>query len=355
MRYFSKYIMPLKIPDNRSAMKLLVLRLSSMGDCILVAPLFSVLKKRFPGASIAFVTGSDYAPLFRDDPRLSSVAGIGDDTPALPEAIFAQEWDLVVDLQNNRQSRGLCAQVRTKSRIGLFDKQHMQRFLLLVFRMNFYDTARHVAARYIEAAGGNPHAEELPAPELFFNKDTCARIRADIGARFGLDQGPCLALFPFSAWKNKEWPAEYFKVVGRHFCDKGWNVVIVGGPQDVARAETMQKRIGGRCVQCAGVLSLYECGCLLTGFDLALGNDTGLAHLARACGVKTGTLYGPTTRHFGFYPYGAPSFMVFENRLCCRPCHAHGGSVCVRPGRPCMKMTSAARVIAGLEELAGAP
>jgi len=347
--------MPVKIPDNRTAMKILVLRLSSMGDVILASALFSFIHKRWHAAEVSFVTDSRYAGLWSDDPRLSAVAGIGERDPALPEAIIAREWDLVVDLQNNRRSRGLLAQVRTKSRSGLFDKQHLQRFLLLVFRMNFYDAARHVAARYIEAAGGSPHTEELPAPELFFKEENCKRIRAETGARFGLDRGPSLALFPFSAWKNKEWPAEYFESVGRHFCANGWNAGIIGGPQDVPAAEAMRKRIGARCVQLAGALNLYECGCLLKSFDLALGNDTGLAHLARACGVKTGILYGPTTRHFGFYPYGTPPFMIFENRLLCRPCHAHGGNVCVRPDRPCMQMTGAARVIAGLEELAGAP
>jgi ADP-heptose:LPS heptosyltransferase len=249
--------MPATIPDNRTAMKILVLRLSSMGDCILAAPLFSFIKKRWPAAEVSFVTDSRYAGFWIDDPRLSSVAGIDGHTLALPEAVAAQEWDLVVDLQNNRRSRGLLAQFRTKSGSGLFDKQHLQRFLLLVFRMNFYDAARHVAARYIEAAGGNPQAAGLPAPELFFKEENCKRIRAETGARFGLDKGPCLALFPFSAWKNKEWPAEYFESVGRHFCAKGWNVCIIGGPQDVPAAEAMRERIGGRCVQLAGALSLY--------------------------------------------------------------------------------------------------
>ena len=347
--------MPATIPDNRTAMKLLVLRLSSMGDVVLASAFFSFIKKRWPAAEVTFVTDSAYAGLWSDDPRLSAVTGINGQDKALPEALMAQEWDLVVDLQNSRRSRRLCAQVRTKSRSGLFDKQHLQRFLLLVFRMNFYDSARHVAARYIEAAGGDPHAEGPPAPELFFKKENCARIHAEMSTRFGLDKGPCLALFPFSAWKNKEWPADCFGSVGRYFCAKGWNVAIIGGPQDAVRAGALRQRIGARCVQLAGALSLYEYGCLLKSFDLALGSDTGLAHLARACGVRTGILYGPTTRHFGFYPYDAPPFMIFENRFLCRPCHAHGGNVCLRPGRPCMKTIGAARVIAGLEELSGAP
>ena len=101
----------------------------------------------------------------------------------------------------------------------------------------------------------------------------------------------------------------------------------------------------------AGELSLYECGCFLTHCSLALGNDTGLSHLARACGVKTGVLFGPTTRHFGFYPYGDPAFRIFEEPLVCRPCHAHGGNICLRMSRRCMRGISYKRVIRELDEL----
>jgi ADP-heptose:LPS heptosyltransferase len=72
-------------------MKILVLRLSSMGDCILAAPLFSFLHARRPGASITFVTGAEYQGLFSDDPRLSAVVGIDDRTTYLPESLAAQE------------------------------------------------------------------------------------------------------------------------------------------------------------------------------------------------------------------------------------------------------------------------
>ena len=114
---------------------------------------------------------------------------------------------------------------------------------------------------------------------------------------------------------------------------------------------TSKERIGGTCAALAGELSLHDCGSLLTGFSLALGNDTGLSHLARATGVKTGVFFGPTTRHFGFYPYGDPPFKVFEEKLLCRPCHAHGGNRCIRLSRRCLHHIEPAAVIDGLEKL----
>ena len=66
-------------------MKILVIRLSSMGDVILTAPLLSWLKKKHPAAEITLVTGQEYAQLFRDDPHLAAVIGISaDDRAATP-------------------------------------------------------------------------------------------------------------------------------------------------------------------------------------------------------------------------------------------------------------------------------
>ncbi|MGA2506966.1 MAG: glycosyltransferase family 9 protein [Chitinispirillaceae bacterium] len=331
-------------------MKILIVRLSSMGDVILATALFSFLRKQHPTASLTFLTGSDYAGyagLFRDDPRLSEAAGIDDSAVELPAPLAASAWDLVIDLQNNGRSHALLGQLRTGSRTAFFDKQHFQRFVLLFLRYNLYDFSRHVAARYIRAAGGDPSPGEVPVPRLFFEDAGCLKARET----FGITGPAALALFPFSAWKNKEWPESFFVKVGRHFTDKRWTVAIFGGPPDAERARQMKERIGDRCVSLAGNVSLYECGCLLKNFTLALGNDTGLSHLARACGVKTGILFGPTTRHFGFFPYGEPSFRIFEKQLCCRPCHAHGGNVCLRLTRACLRQISAEQVIEGMEEL----
>jgi ADP-heptose:LPS heptosyltransferase len=331
------------------SMNILVIRVSSIGDVILAAPLFSSLAESYPGASITFVTGENLKGLFADDPRLAEIVGIDES----PERLLSTTWDLVVDLQATTRSRALCGLLKTASPVLSFDKLHWKRALLLVARVNTYGDGDPVASRYIRAAGLHIAGKTPPPLKLYFKETSCVRMQVIFQNYAGGIVRPAIALFPFSAWKNKEWPAAYFINVGRYFLTKGWNVVIMGGPEDAGRAEWMRVRIGTRCISMAGKLSLYDSGCLLTGFALALGNDTGMSHLARACGVKTGILFGPTTRHFGFYPFGEPRFRVFEERLFCRPCHAHGGDICLRLSHACMRRISYSRVIQELVELAG--
>jgi heptosyltransferase-2 len=338
-------------------MNILVVRFSSMGDVICVTPLFSFLKKKYPSASITFVTDKAYSGLFADDPRLSQVIGIDKQQSSRAPVVSKGGWDLVVDVQNNARSRRMLAHTKGVAMVGSFDKLHVQRFILLFLRWSVYRPRQNVVTRYIRAAGGVVSIEELDDVRLFFSEEAKKNALAIVRGKTNGPVKPLIALFPFSAWKNKEWPLAGYAGVGRHFISRGWNVVIMGGKSDMGRANELRDMVGGPCLSLAGSLSLYECGSLLTGFSLAFGNDTGLSHLARASGVKTGIIFGPTTRHFGFYPYGGPAFKIFDvgvgrdPPIVCRPCHAHGGNICIRMTHACMRRITVDRVIAGLEEL----
>jgi ADP-heptose:LPS heptosyltransferase len=322
-----------------------------MGDVILVTPLLSYLKERYRNAAVSLVTGADYAPLFARDPRLSQTIALSREAYTLPGSLIAQPWDLVIDLQNNHRSRHFVSSLRSAGRTVFFNKLHWSRWALLLLRLDTYGSSSGIAARYIRTVSGESLPEPVPSPRLYFSNEARAVALASFNEQTGGIVRPSIALFPFSAWKNKEWPRDRFIDVGRYYGARGWNVAIFGGPEDRTRSDAFRERIGQRCISLAGRLTLGECGALLSHFTLALGNDTGLSHLARASGIKVGMLFGPTTRHFGFFPSGDPPFAVFETPLCCRPCHAHGGNRCLRMSRRCMRSIGHKEVIAGMEAL----
>lgn len=332
-------------------MKVLIIRFSSMGDVILVTPLFSYLRRHFPDAEIFFLTASRYTELFNDEPRLTSVIPFSrSDEKSILSDLASQSWDFVIDLQNNRRSSRIRKKYFSKVKIGIFDKLHVKRFLLLCLRLNLYGTHSSVAERYIQASGVASNQKiDIPPVQLFFNnKEKCKKL---LISKSGNKGEPVIALMPFSAWKNKQWPLSSYSAFGRHFIEKKWNVVILGGPDDVSCAEKLKNEIGKGCISLAGKINLYDTGGILNHCRLALGNDTGLSHLARACGVRTGIIYGATTYHFGFFPFGSPPFKIFQSPQFCRPCHPHGGNVCWRFSRSCLKKIEVNHVIDGLEEL----
>jgi heptosyltransferase II len=322
-----------------------------MGDVILATALFAYLEKRFPGSTIDFVTDARYAELFKDDTRIRAVIGIDkkkDD--ACGGQLALMQWDKIIDLQNNARSRSLRKKLGFATVPGVFNKLHRNRWLLLLLRINAYGPFDSVASRYVRAAENSPQQRpEIPPVRMIITADHCQELPENVFSK-GLIR-PIVALIPFSAWKNKQWPERYFIFVGRYFLAKGWHVVILGGPDDREAAEGIKKGIGERASALAGKISLFQSACLLKRCGLALGNDTGLTHLARACGVKTAVVYGSTTEHFGFFPYGSPSYRIFQTELFCRPCHAHGGNFCFLGSRPCLTRTKPENVLRGLEEL----
>jgi len=323
-----------------------------MGDVILAAALFSFLEKKYPDAECVLLTNSLYADLFKEDPRLSQVIAFErNNAHTIFSDLAAQAWDYCIDLQNNRRSRRYIKRYLPGVDTGTFNKLHGRRLLLLFLRINTYAQQSSVAGRYIQTAmhPGHTDVQDIPPVKLYFNDTTI--YEKQLTAHGGDPAKPTIALFPFCAWRNKQWPLSRYVSVGKCFRDKKWHVVLFGGPNDVARAAVLKNEIGGSAISLAGTLSLYEIGCFLKRCTLALGGDTGLSHLARACGVKTGIVYGATTRHFGFFPYGEPPFMVFQSNQLCRPCHAHGGHFCWRFSRPCLKNISVDMVINGLNNL----
>ncbi len=330
-------------------MKILILRFSSMGDVVLISPLLTTLKNHHPQAQITLVTKKLYADLFSDDDRIDSTRHYAKESAQkLFADLSSQGWDMVLDLQNSRTSRSLCRKYLSYAPLKSFNKLHLQRTILLLLRLNTYQKKDSVVKRYIDTAHVL-NQKKIPTATLHFDNNT---IPDCIPTAFTNSRDePILGLFPFAAWNNKRWPQESFIAVGAHFIAKGFRIMIFGGPEDKQRADSMVQTLGERSFSCAGKLNLYQVGCMLKKCSLALGNDTGLSHLARACGVRTGVIFGATTKHFGFFPYGDPPFVVFETTHFCRPCHAHGGNRCWRITRPCLKKINVRQVISGLERL----
>jgi ADP-heptose:LPS heptosyltransferase len=183
--------------------------------------------------------------------------------------MLQKSWDLVIDLQNNRRSKRLLPLIKKKKKVGTFRKPYLKRVLRLIARIGKYSEEDMVVARYLAAAGIGYDVSRPQSCRLFFKSSVMPEhIREQIYT--GDIIRPIIALIPFAAWKNKEWPQERFVNVGKYFLVKGWDVCIMGGAQEMQKAEEMARQTGHRCFSLAGKLSLYECGCFLKKCSLAL-------------------------------------------------------------------------------------
>src|SRR3990172_12945972 len=130
--------------------KILVVRLSSLGDILLTTPLIRSLKKVNPKLELHFLLREEYQYVLINNPYLSKLITINrEDSSSKTKDILSQnKYDFVIDLQNNLRSRLLtnslrCPKVR-------FKKLSWQKFLLVKFKINKLRDAPPIPERYAE-------------------------------------------------------------------------------------------------------------------------------------------------------------------------------------------------------------
>jgi len=143
-----------------------------------------------------------------------------------------------------------------------------------------------------------------------------------------------VCLMPGSSWPSKAWPMERFRELASIAFGKGMDVVILGTLAESGLGEAV---LNGRGHNYCGQTDLRQAAALLQGAEAAIGNDSGLSHLAAACGIRTLAVYGPTNPA-GSAPWGPNVTTLKLDDLTCRPCFK---KICPLPRKDCMENITA--------------
>jgi heptosyltransferase-2 len=144
-----------------------------------------------------------------------------------------------------------------------------------------------------------------------------------------LPRSPFLCLMPGSTWPSKAWPREHFLALARKARLEGLDVAVLGSPDERPTCDFVaQDATHNLC----GRTSLVQAAAWLRGARAALGNDSGLAHLAAACGTPTLALYGATDPA-GSAPWGPRTLALRLDGIPCAPCFQRA---CTVAGHPCL-------------------
>ncbi len=127
------------------------------------------------------------------------------------------------------------------------------------------------------------HLSIFPATALHAD-DRQPHVRMDDGELDARDTGVA-ALHPGSGSASKNWPAAAFKELARRFFLSGLRVVWIRGPAEPAEAHSRGERVWDS-------LPLPALAARLTRAAIYVGNDSGVTHLAAACGCPTVALFG---------------------------------------------------------------
>lgn len=330
--------------------RILVVKLSSLGDTLHALPAVAELRDRLP-ARVDWAVQPAFAPLvraFRCVDRVFEVprpSRLREWARALSALRREPPWDLVVDFQGLLKSALVARAARAPRRIGPSFAREGSR-LLYTELAGRRDKSRHAIDECFDvlrllgvpvpAEPRFPISAPAPAPEAL-----------DPPALAGLG-GPRIAVAPYSRWPSKNWPAERFSEAIRLLVrEHGARVHVLGGPGDRAGAQAIVEAAGVPAANHCGAFSLVESAGLLARCEALLTNDSGPMHLAAALGVRCVALFGPTSAgRTG--PYGPRHAILRAEPACPRaPCRRRD---CPLGTGACLASIPAARAVAALFE-----
>ena len=335
--------------------KILLIRLSSIGDIILTTPLLRVLKTRYPECELHYITRKEFSELLRDDPmvdRLISidVAGGRSAMRALNLELMDQRYDAVLDLHNNFRSRIL--RNGLSSRLHLIDKRSLRRLLLTQLHVNTFKEITPVPERYIETARRYGVLPDAFGPRLHPTEAQRASARTKLREAGADVADGFVGLCPGAMHFTKRWPEERFVELARMLTARGERLLLFGGSQDSIVAEMIARTAPRSIVDLTGRLSLMETAAAMEHCRVVIANDSGLMHMATAVRRPVVALFGSTVREFGFFPYNSPAVILETHGLRCRPCSHIGLPHCPKRHFACMREITPEQVVDAVDALA---
>jgi heptosyltransferase I len=320
--------------------KILIVKLSSLGDILHALPAVHCLKKSLD-AEISWIVHPAFADLvrcFSDVDRVLTFPRRASPAEFLRQIkmLRAERYDLVLDLQGILKSALVGRLARGGKRIG--PSFHREGSFL------FYSA---VAG----ARNKNRHAvdENLDIVRFLGLPVLSPEFPVTVPLQLLSEPSPRVALLPFARWPSKTWPLMSFARLGRELQEnREASIFILGAAADQAQGLALEKELGGRVVNLAGKTALPQLAALLREMDLVVSNDSGAMHLAAAFGAPVLAMYGPTSP-VRTGPYG-PRNRVLKGKLRCQPCFAKR---CRFDDNSCMRtITPEAAIHAALEMLA---
>lgn len=308
-------------------LKILIIRLSSLGDIILSSPLIHELRKKYPDARIDFVVKKEYVSIVQQFPWLTTIYAL--DTTKGVEGIIKirdelkkKRYDHILDLHNNFRSIKLRNGLGGK--IHIINKRSFKRWLIVKTKINLLKNEPDIIGRYFEAA------DDLGVA------DSGAGVT--FGREFPRSRIKKAAICPGAKHWNKRWLPEYYVEVAKDLISKGYHLDFFGSAEENEYVSTIalqlpQDKVKNLC----GKISLAELPQKIADCSLAITNDSGLMHVAAAVGIPTIAIFGPTVRELGFMPRNKNVQVAENNNLDCRPCTTIGLDYCPKGHFKCMR------------------
>ena len=289
-------------------MRILIVKLGSIGDIVHTLPSLSAIRQALPDAEISWVVEQRSAEILRDNPLIDNLIEV--DTHSIRSRMSVDEilatirhqirglrkfkFDVALDFQGLIKSAAIAKLSGAKRRWG-FSREALREPVsrLLLTDTVATDQGIHIIRKNLALAA---QALNIDVPQVRFDFPIVTS-EADVSEAEAIMEkagGKNIAILnPGGGWVTKLWPAENFGELADRLWQAGLVPVITTGPGERALAETAmdRSRSGTAILANPSLKGFYH---LAKRAALYVGGDTGPTHIAVAAGTPVVGLFGPT-------------------------------------------------------------
>lgn len=376
---------------NCNMKKILVIRLSSIGDVVLTAPILRAMRLQ-AGVEVHFLTKPKMGDLLHGGDAVDKFYTWGE--PGLWKQLKAEKYDGFLDLHRNWRSLGVLWQLlylNVQNAFSLhwpvahYKKKRFQRWLFVKTKSPQFHVS-HVQERYLAAANEliqtlNNHEQRIlskgNSAETLENRDKSNKKIPQIALDdfagglptvkklhfsedrdsptqsktldLGLDDGFGVAILG-GTYSTKKIPESVWQKV---FLSDARKWVLIGGENEKSLADILVEQFGNQLIDRVGVFDLPTSAQCIAQSDIVVGGDTGFSHVAAAYGKPLLVIWGNTHPGLGFAA-GKNNRNVghlLPQNLSCHPCTKLGFDGCPKGHFRCMNDYSAAEIQLLLQKL----
>ena len=321
--------------------KILIIRMSSIGDIVLSTSFLQSVKTKFPDSKIDFLIKSEFADIMRYHPLIDDLITFKKKTGfkgliALGKSLRDNDYDMVYDIHSVFRTRVLSFFLR-KRFFKQIKKPRLRRLLLFYGYQNFFEKSFSHIKMYHSLL---EKTDSFPKTELHLSNDEVEETM-DYLLNNNIDKN-YITIVPGAAWSQKQWSIEnYNNLMTRLMKSFNATIVILGATNDIICDQIIKH---DRIVNLKDKTSLRMAMGILKSSQHTIGSDTGLLHISEALDTPVTMILGPTSKETGASVV-LPKSKIIENKsLWCRPCSQNGSRPCYRKEQYCMSEIDSEKV-----------
>lgn len=329
---------------SKTSNKILVIRLSALGDVAMVIPVLYPVCRSYPQKEFILLTSPMASQLYVNKPENLTIVAV--DTKkeykgikgifSLFNKLKKENYNAVADLHDVLRSKILTLLFKLiGTKVATIDKGRKEKRAITATKKTIFKQLKTSFERYSEVFKNLG----LEATQKFETL-TCEAPMPEWLQRTKDDTTKWIGVAPISKHTGKNYPLDKMKqVVDTLVQTSKYKVFLFGSPTDGEELDKWQDKEGKIISLCNHKLGFKTEMSLMKQLSVIISMDSANMHIATLLGTPVISIWGATHPYTGFLGWGLTHENVIERSdLACRPCSVFGNKPCIYGNYPCLNI-----------------